>query len=119
MDRILEYSRPRAEDGTPGNLLHYKTQTIEIRTLSTGQLYLFQEAPQRKHLSRLLPIPQLGDGVFSMDIIRPDGGREYFVLKLEDDRAILGSPKYNNWGSGHTVSARPKGSHSRMRKIPR
>lgn len=98
MDSILTYRRS-------GNILTYRDQTIEIKTRSDGRMFLYQETPVRKYLSGLMPSPRHGDNVYQIDIRRPGGNREFFLIEILDDEAVLRTAMYNNSGSGQILSA--------------
>lgn len=98
-----------------GNTLVNGNQSIEIRQRDDGSRFLFQESPSRKYLSGLKPRPEYGGDVFQIDFKLPDGTREYYLLWLGDDVAIVGTGMYNNTGSGHVSVRREKRHRSRER----
>lgn len=89
MSSIIAYNRN-------GETLSRHGQKIVIRTRRDGSKFLFQESPNRKYLSGLLPRPDRGENIYQVDLKAPDGTREYFLLELGEDRATLRSAKYNN-----------------------
>ena len=98
MDTILTYRRS-------GNMLTYREQTIEIKTRPDGRMFLYQETPVRKYLSGLMLSRHHGENVYQIDIRRPGGEREFFLIELHADHAVLRTAKYNNSGSGQILSA--------------
>jgi len=84
-----------------GSTLQCDGHKIEVRTRADGTRFLFQESPTRKYLSGLKPKPELGNDVYQIDLLSPGGAREFYLLYIGRDVAILGTAKYNNSGSGH------------------
>ena len=87
MDSIIEYRRS-------GNTLTYREQTIEIKTRPDGRMFLYQETPVRKYISGLMPSRRHGENVYELDIRRAGGEREFFLIELHADHAVLRSLKY-------------------------